>query len=113
MQRCVRRPHHKHSGGARSQSLKDDLPARLAECDLELHPVKTRIVSCKDARRKAVYPNVTFDFPRILLRLRLVKNASNHQLFWGFNPAVSPAALNNRWCTIRDLRFLRKTDLAL
>jgi len=35
---------------------------RLSECRLELHPEKTKIVYCKDNRRKGNYPNEKFDF---------------------------------------------------
>jgi hypothetical protein len=29
---------------------------------LEMHPTKTKIVYCKDKKRKGAYPNVNFDF---------------------------------------------------
>ena len=45
-----------------AEALKAELQARLAECRLELHPTKTKIVYCKDGKRKGTYPNVTFDF---------------------------------------------------
>jgi hypothetical protein len=45
-----------------AQALKAELQARLAECYLELHPTKTRIVYCKNRKRKGKYPNVKFDF---------------------------------------------------
>src|SRR5215831_12015196 len=45
-----------------AQTLKAELQARLAECRLELHPTKTKIVYCKDRNRKGAYPNVQFDF---------------------------------------------------
>jgi len=45
-----------------AEALKAALQARLAECQLELHPGKTRIVYCKDINSKAEYPNVSFDF---------------------------------------------------
>ena len=35
---------------------------RLAECRLELHPEKTKIVYCKDDNRPGSYPNEKFDF---------------------------------------------------
>jgi retron-type reverse transcriptase len=50
-----------------AEALKAALQARLAECQLELHPGKTRIVYCKDINRNAEYPNVSFGLPRILL----------------------------------------------
>jgi hypothetical protein len=33
------------------------LQARLAECHLEMHPTKTKIVYCKDGSRKGSYVN--------------------------------------------------------
>ena len=47
---------------ARGRGLKAALQARLAECRLEMHPTKTKIVYCKDGKRKGKYPNVKFDF---------------------------------------------------
>jgi hypothetical protein len=35
---------------------------RLAECHLEMHPAKTKVVYCKDEHRQGKYPNVKFDF---------------------------------------------------
>jgi hypothetical protein len=35
-----------------AQALKAELQARLAECRLEMHPTKTKIVYCKDGKRK-------------------------------------------------------------
>src|SRR5436190_574151 len=36
---------------AQAEFIRDKIAARLAECGLELHPVKTRIVYCKDSGR--------------------------------------------------------------
>jgi RNA-directed DNA polymerase len=94
-------------------TLKAALQARLAECHLELHPTKTKIVYCKDVKRKANYPNVTFDFLGYCFRPRLVKNTWNHKLFWGFNPAISPSALKNIRSTIKGLKLRRQLQLSL
>jgi len=96
-----------------AEALKAALHARLAECQLELHPDKTRIVYCKDVKRNAEYPIVTFDFLGYCFRPRLVKNTRTKQLFWGFNPAVSPGALKDIRSTIRALKFRRQTHLSL
>jgi len=96
-----------------AEALKADLQARLAACHLELHPVKTRIVYCKDVKRNAEYPNVTFDFLGYCFRPRVVKNTRNRQLFCGFNPAVSPAALKDIRSTIKSLKLRRQTHLTL
>jgi RNA-directed DNA polymerase len=36
---------------AQAVLVRDAIAARMAECRLELHPQKTRIVYCKDANR--------------------------------------------------------------
>ena len=45
-----------------AQFARDAIAGRLAQCGLELHPDKTRIVYCKDADRRATYANERFDF---------------------------------------------------
>jgi retron-type reverse transcriptase len=47
---------------AEAAAVKAKLAARFAECHLEMHPDKTKIVYCKDAKRKSKYPNTRFDF---------------------------------------------------
>ena len=34
-------------------------------CGLQMHPTKTKIVYCKDNRRRGDYPNVMFDFCQV------------------------------------------------
>ena len=63
-------------------ALKTELQARLAECRLEMHPTKTRIVYCKDGNRKGKYPNMQFDFLVYGFRPRLVRRARDNMLFW-------------------------------
>ena len=94
-------------------ALKAELHARLAECRLELHPTKTKIVYCKDGKRKGTYPTVKFDFLGFCFRPRQVKRARDGKLFCGFNPAVSPAALKSMRATIKDLGFRRRTEVSL
>ncbi len=89
------------------------LQARLAECGLEMHPTKTKIVYCKDGRRKATHPNVTFDFLGYCFRPRRVKSARSTDVFCGFNPAVSAAALKSMREKIRDLNIRRRTHMTM
>lgn len=94
-------------------ALKAELQARLTECSLELHPTKTKIVYCKDGKRRGMYPNVKFDFLGYCFRPRLVKRARDNTLFCGFNPAVSPTALKAMRVAIRDLDIRHRTDLSM
>jgi hypothetical protein len=90
-----------------------ELRDRLAECHLELHPTKTKIVYCKDGKRKATYPNVKFDFLGYCFRPRWVKRLRDNTMFCGFKPAVSPTALKSMRSTIRDLGIRHRTQMTL
>jgi group II intron reverse transcriptase/maturase len=96
-----------------AEALKAELQARLAECSLELHPSKTKIVYCRDGKRKGTYPNVKFDFLGYCFRPRWIKKSRDNSMFCGFNPAVSPSALKTMRSTIRDLNIRRQTQLSL
>jgi RNA-directed DNA polymerase len=78
-----------------------------------MHPSKTKIVYCKDGKRKASYPNVAFEFLGYDFRPRLAKNARSGQLFCTFAPAVSASALKSMRATIRELNLRRQTHVAL
>lgn len=94
-------------------ALKAELQVRLAECRLEMHPEKTKIVYCKDAKRTASYTSVKFDFLGYGFRPRLVKNPRTETLFCGFTPAVSASALHAMRQTIRSLDIRRRTHVSL
>ena len=96
-----------------AQALKAALQARLAECHLEMHPVKTKIVYCRDGKRKGEYPDVKFDFLGYCFRPRLVQNPRSKQLFCSFSPAVSPVALKSMRKKIRELGVRKRTELQL
>ena len=89
------------------------LQARLAECHLEMHPTKTKIVYCRDGKRKGMYPNFQFDFLGYCFRPRLVRRFRDNTLFCGFNPAVSTSAMKAMRSTIRELNIRRQTQLSL
>jgi RNA-directed DNA polymerase len=92
-----------------AQSVREALSARLAECGLELHPTKTKIVYCKDHRRKSKYETVSFDFLGYCFRPRSVKGPSQ-KMFCGFTPAVSKSALNAMRETIKGLKIRKRTE---
>ncbi len=66
-----------------AQWLKERIEQRLAECRLELHPQKTKIVYCKDDDRRENYPNEKFDFLSYTFRPRRSKNR------WGSTSSTS------------------------
>src|SRR5258707_5914137 len=64
-----------------AEALKAELQARLAECRLELHPTKTKIVYGKDGKRGGKYLNVQFDFLGYCFRPRLVRSFRDTSLY--------------------------------
>jgi group II intron reverse transcriptase/maturase len=96
-----------------AEAVKARLRARLAECQLELHPTKTKIVYCRDSNRNGPYPNVMFDFLGYCFRPRTAENKRSGKLFCSFSPAVSPSALKSMKETIRDLEIRRRTDVSM
>lgn len=96
-----------------AEALKAELQTRLTECQLEMHPTKTKVVYCKDRNRNGNYPNVKFDFLGYSFRPRRVQNSRDKSLFCGFNPAVSLSAMKAMRKAIRDLNLRRQTQLSL
>ena len=103
---------HCHSEAEASQMLKV-LKQRFNECGLELHPVKTKIVYCKDGSRKGQYENTAFDFLGYTFRRRLCKNRKRNSVFVNFTPAVSKIALKSMRLKIRKLRVRMCTELSI
>ncbi|MDW9603285.1 group II intron reverse transcriptase/maturase [Sinorhizobium meliloti] len=92
-----------------AEALRVELSSRLAACGLQMHPTKTKIVYCKDQRRREAYPNVTFDFLGYQFRPRRVANTQRDEFFCGYTPAVSPTALKSMRATIKSLNIPRQT----
>lgn len=96
-----------------AQKLLAELKQRFEECGLELHPGKTKIVYCKDGRRKEEYSKIEFDFLGYTFRRRLVKNSKCNSMFISFTPAVSKSALKSMRAETRKLNLRNRTDLNL
>src|SRR5262250_3092897 len=82
----------------------DVIRARFAECGLELHATKTKIVYCKDDDRRGMYENITFDFLGYSFQPRRAKNRWG-KFFVNFLPAISAKAAKKIRQTIRDWRM--------
>jgi RNA-directed DNA polymerase len=96
-----------------AQQLLEDLKVRFLECGLELHPIKTKIVYCKDGSRKEKHPETSFDFLGYTFQPRLVKNSKRNSLFVSFTPAVSKSALKSMRAKTRQFNWRNRTDLSL
>ena len=69
------------SSETESKQLLIALQRRFQACGLELHPQKTKIVYCKDGKRKGNHENTTFDFLGYTFRRRICENSKTNLLF--------------------------------
>jgi len=95
-----------------AQRLRESLERRFTECGLELHPVKTQIVYCKDDNRRGDYPETKFDFLGYTFRPRTSKNKQG-KLFISFAPAVSNKAKTEMRQEIHDWRMHLKPSTTI
>ena len=95
-----------------AQFVRDAIAQRLAQCGLELHPDKTRIVYCKDEHRRATYANERFEVLGYTFRPRSSKGKAG-KLFVSFSPAVSDAAVKDMSRELRSWRLNCRSDKSL
>jgi RNA-directed DNA polymerase len=83
---------------------------RMAEVGLRLHPGKTKIVYCKDGKRKLGYEHTSFTFLGFTFRARAAR--SKHGVnFTSFLPAISKDALKKISGEVRRWRLHRQIGL--
>jgi RNA-directed DNA polymerase len=91
-----------------AERLRSAIAERMAEVGLELHPVKTKIVFCRDKRRRGSYEHESFTFLGFTFRARSARNKDG-VVFASFLPAVSREALKvmgqrvRRWSVHRHV----------
>ena len=74
---------------AHAEQILNKIGERMASCGLELHPAKTKIVYCRDYRRRGKYPVVKFDFLGYSFQPRSTKSKRTGKLFLGYDCAIS------------------------
>ena len=84
------------------------LQDRMAEVGLRLHPDKTRIVYCKDGKRRGDYPHTSFTFLGFTFRPRGARDKDG-KVFLSFLPAISRDALTRIGGEVRAWRLHRRT----
>jgi RNA-directed DNA polymerase len=83
---------------------------RMAKIGLRLHPGKTKIVYCKDGKRKLRYEHTSFTFLGFTFRARAAR--SKHGVsFTSFLPAISKDALKKISGEVRRWRLHRQIGL--
>jgi len=97
---------------AQALELRQALERRFADCQLRLHPQKTKVVYCKDANRPGTYPERSFDFLGYTFRSRVASGRSRKR-FVSFIPAVSDGAAKRMRQEVRRWRLHLRSDLEL
>jgi group II intron reverse transcriptase/maturase len=87
-----------------AERLKEKLGERFRACGLVLHPEKTRVVYCRDSRRREEYPEIQFTFLGFCFRPRVAADRRG-EVFTSFLPGVSPKALEKMRERIRSWRL--------
>ena len=85
----------------------------MREVGLRLHPDKTRIVYCKDSRRRGEHEHISFTFLGYMFRARGARGTKSGRAFTGWLPAISPEALKAKSAVLRGMRIHRCTNLSL
>lgn len=81
---------------------------RMEQVGLRLHPGKTKIVYCKDGKRRGSYEHTSFTFLGFTFQQRGMRDKNGKQ-FSSFNPAISEEALKRLGAEVRSWRLHLRT----
>ena len=94
----------------RAQEVLAALENRMAEVGLQLQPDKTRIVYCKDGKRRGFSEHTSFTFLGYTFRARRAR-ARSGRYFTSFLPAISKNALKKISREVRSWRLHMRLHL--
>lgn len=97
---------------AQAELIMLEVRKRLARCKLGLHPNKTKIVYCKDGKRRGSHVNESFDFLGFTFRPRRARDRKG-EYFVSFSPGTSREAAKTMRQTTRSWRLHRRSDKEL
>lgn len=97
------------SSKEQAEKVLEEIKTRLKKCGLEINMEKTRIVYCKDQRRKGDNEQESFDFLGYTFRSRVVRSKQGKK-FVGFTPAISSRAMKGIREEIRGWRLHQRSD---
>ncbi|KJK25360.1 DNA polymerase [Burkholderiaceae bacterium 16] len=95
-----------------AEALMQSIASRLEECGLTMHPEKSKIVYCRQSRRRGTYPHVQFTFLGFTFRPRAALD-KQHRQFTSFLPAASTDAIKRMRQTVRGWKLHRQTPATL
>jgi len=85
------------------------LSERMESVGLRLHPDKTKLVYCKDRKRRRDYACTTFTFLGYTFRARKAPTIDQKSMFSAFLPAISGDVLKDKGRMIRRWRIHLRT----
>lgn len=95
-----------------AEEIRKEIEKRLSECKLTVHPEKTKIVYCKDAKRTEEHELIEFDFLGYTFRPRMVR-CKDGSYFLSYTPAISKKAKKAIKDRIRGWKIYRKVSVEL
>ncbi len=95
-----------------ARHLRRTLKQRFADCGLQVHPQKTKVIYCQGTNRRGEYPERSFDFLGYTFRPRGSINREGEH-FVGFLPAVSKQAAKRMRQRVRRWQLHLRSDLEL
>lgn len=95
-----------------AEAVLDAIAMRLSEVGLVLHPEKTRVVYCKDDKRRGEHEHTSFTFLGFAFKAPMTR-ARGGGKFSGFLPAISPEALKAKSAELRAMRIHRHPTLSM
>lgn len=116
-EQCAHKPFERYaddivincSSKSEAEDILEKLKARMMEFELTLHPEKTKIVYCKDYRRKGNHDNESFTFLSYSFEPRCTgsKDKSKHRLV--FSAAISQMAKVHIRTKIGEILYHRRS----
>jgi group II intron reverse transcriptase/maturase len=97
---------------SQARKLVQAIADRMGQVGLRLHPTKTKIVYCKDGKRRGSHEHTSFTYLGFTFRARAAR-ARNGKKFTSFLPAISTEALNKISGEVRQWRLHRKVPLTI
>jgi RNA-directed DNA polymerase len=85
------------------------LAERMASVGLRLHPDKTKLVYCKDRKRRLDYPSTSFTYLGFTFRTRAAPTRDRTSAFAAFLPAMAKEALKAKSRIVREWRIHLRT----
>ncbi|WP_018526705.1 group II intron reverse transcriptase/maturase [Alkalispirochaeta alkalica] len=92
-----------------AEELREEITRRLAGCKLTAHPEKTKVVYCRDGKRREDYERTEFDFLGYTFRPRMARSHDG-SYFLNFTPGVSRKAKQAMKAEMRSWKAYRKVS---